>query len=94
MENTLTTESANYRVEIGWDNTGRIMRRNYTGLLNKVCDKIKRAIMPHYYRFQVANGKTVIDPRKFEVTIKEDINRIEILDRETGMPNWLIGFLR
>jgi len=94
MEGTVSTRSENYQVTIDFNNNAFIERYNYPNLVACIYDRIKRTLRPQLTRFKALPEQSIIDVNALEIKIREEINRIEISDKKTGVSNWIIGFLR
>jgi len=94
MINTISARSKNYQVTVDSDNNARIEKYNHPNLLACIYDRVKKVLNPQLTQFKALPRQSPIDVGDLEITIKEDINRIEIRDYVTGISNWAIGFLR
>jgi len=94
-EKTISARSENYQVTVGPNNNAHIEKYNHSGLFACIYDRIKRALMPQSIRFKALPGQSILENMNdIEVRIRENINRIEVRDKRTGISNWAIGFLK
>jgi len=94
MTDKIGARSENYDVIVDSDNNAHVEKYNHPSLVACIHDKIRKKLRPYLTEFKALPRQPPIDVNALEIKIDEINNRIIIRDKNTGISNWAIGFLR
>ena len=94
MTDKISARSENYDVTVDSNNNAHVEKYNHPSLVAYISDRIKKKLMPYLTEFKALPRQPPIDVNALEIKIDENDNRIIIRDKNTGISNRAIGFLR